>query len=112
MTPGLREAPRPDTLPTPRPSASALGDEHPLRHRILAALLRQMPTTGHLLEIEVDPIARSLVLSGVVRTFHTKQIVFHSCQRLAMEYDVVDSLIVDEGVSPPCWRKMPTQPRR
>ncbi len=111
MIPGLCEASRSETLPTLRPSAGPLRDEHPVRRRILAALLRQMPTTGHKLEIEVDPIARSLVLSGVVRTFHTKQVVFHSCQRLAMEYDVVDALTVDEGVSPPCWRKMPTLPR-
>ena len=84
MIPGSCEAAPTDTFPTLRPSAGTPRDEHSLRRRILTALLRQMPTTGHQLEIMVDANTRSVVLSGVVRTFHTKQVIFHACQRWAM----------------------------
>ena len=54
MIPGSCEAAPTDTFPTLRPSAGTPRDEHSLRRRILTALLRQMPTTGHQLEIMVD----------------------------------------------------------
>lgn len=102
---------RPYVLPSPRalgsgtPLSGAMQPERVLRSQILAALLRAMPTTGHDLDIDVDFTTGDVVLSGTVRTFHTKQVVLHSCRQLATGLNVIDAVTVDDVVRTPCWRR-------
>ena len=77
--------------------------EQLLERQIQSSLLRQMPTSGQRLEVAFDALTGALVLSGRVRTFYAKQALYHACRKLAGGYVVVDSLIVDDIVPPPCW---------
>lgn len=88
-----------------RGARATTSPEQELRRHILAELLRAMPTTGQNVSIDVDVPGRSVVVSGVVRSFHAKQLVLHSCRRLATGLKVIDTVAVDEVVSSPCWRK-------
>ncbi len=87
-----------------QPMLTAASAEQALRRRIMAELLRAMPTTGQSLSVDVDIPAHSVVLSGAVQTFHAKQVVLHSCRQFAMGMNVIDTVVVDDFVSPPCWR--------
>ncbi|HEY4310032.1 MAG TPA: hypothetical protein VGN12_11315 [Pirellulales bacterium] len=91
-------------------SSAQLEELRHLRRRILGELLRQMPTSGHSVEIEFNAAAAELIVSGVVSTFHAKQTVYRLCQRLATRLDVVDEVVVDH-VPPPCWSKVATARR-
>ncbi len=75
-----------------------------LRSRIATALLQQMPTSGHQLNVEVDAEG-TVVLSGRVRTFYAKQLAYHASQRLAEGHSVIDSMVVDNQATAPCWNR-------
>ena len=70
----------------------------------MSALLRAMPTTGHDLDIDVNFATGDVLLSGTVRTFHTKQVVLHSCRQLATGLNVIDAVNVGDVVRTPCWQ--------
>ena len=94
----------PRALASNSPIVGAAHQAHVLRNWILSAPLRAMPTTGHDLDIDVNFATGDVLLSGTVRTFHTKQVVLHSCRQLAAGLNVIDAVTVGDVVRTPCWQ--------